>query len=186
MVENFLFCYIHYMKLDLDFDIEELKANFFAFFYKFKFRIVVFSSIFIVFAVGLSVYVRNDYYDRIDSSNKLIEYINGENNDFLKKKHGKKYNLVVKFLDNSKNPSKENFEKFSELDTYVFKNLFFFANKLWFFDEGEFDSYYESDKHPWSKLVKCCNVFYGKTESVKLNERDDYLITFLIGKGKKC
>lgn len=146
-------------------------------------RKIAYLSAFIFLILGAFVYKEySKYKSSIDSSNLLMDFIEGKNEDFLKKDHKGGYSLVKEFFINSKNPSSSNFEKFSKLDDIIFKNLFYFANNLYFCKRNEYSTYFEADRNPWSSIVRSSNVFCGKEEIIK--EKPSYLVYFLIGNGK--
>lgn len=172
--------------MNVDFDFENLKLYLIDFLNKWKIHVAVFLfALFSGLAVSLFA-IRKNYYDRINSSNQLIEYMQGENDDFLKSNHKGFYSTIKNIVINKQNPSFDKYNEFSLLDEYVFKNLFYFAKKLYFGKDDEFVSYYENDKNPWSKLMLSCNVFWSKSDGFSIKNKEEYLVNYLIGSGKKC
>jgi len=172
--------------MEFDFDLDQIKESFFGFFYKNK-KLIVVSVGFFVFVTTCAVtYFKIDYDSRITSSNHLIDYIYGENYDFLSKKHKSGYKLVKDILEYRKNPTMSDIDKFSKHDDYLFKNLFYFAKRLFFNYHDEYSSYYESDKNPWSKLIITAGVFNGERNIDLVKNKEEYLLIYAIGKGLQC
>jgi hypothetical protein len=135
-------------------------------------------SVFIVFSVVIIFIAKNNYEQKISSSNMLIDYINGKNELFLNKKHKKGYALIKDITISNKNPSKKDYDNFAKVDDYVFKNLFYFSKILYFNEKDAFHSYYENEKNPWSDLIIKSRVFNGEKEAkfVKNKELDIEII----------
>lgn len=172
--------------MDFDFNLDELKEKLSDLFYQNKSKI--FAGIFgllTIFAVIFTVY-KIDYSSRLKSSDSLIEYIYGENEDFISKKHKKGYAMIADFVKNKKDPKVEKFDEFANLDEFVLKNVFYFAKRLYFGYKDDFYMFFESNKNPWSKLFLITDIFYGEKDSDCVKQKDDYLISFLIGKGMQC
>lgn len=170
----------------MEFDFEDLQSVFLNFCYKNKKIILISFAVILSIVASVAVFLKNDYESRAASSVALIEYIDGKNDDFLKKKHKKGYKLIYDILESRKTPSIEQYDKFASLDSYVFKNLFFFSKKLYFGYSDDYESYYFSDSNPWNKLVKIAAVFNLQYDATSLNYQDDYFINFLVGRGVKC
>jgi|GEM_PF-3233842 len=172
--------------MDFDFDVDNFKEKLSDWYFYNKSKIFITAGFTLAFLVFGFVWYKIDYNSRVKSSDSLIEYIYGENDNFLKGKHRKGYGLISEFLKNKKNPSEEKFDEFAQLDEFVFKDLFYFSKRLYFGYRDDFYMFYESSKNPWSKLFFVTDIFYGEKTSDCVKQKDDYLISFLIGKGMQC
>ncbi len=170
----------------MELDFEKLKDDIFNFVYKNRLSLIGLSGIFCVFVFVGSIYFRNEHISRLNSSNQLIDYIEKRNDDFLKKNHKKGYTVIKEFIKNNNNPDEKVMDEFAKIDEFVFKNLFYFAKRIYFGKKDDFHNFYISDKHPWSKLMKTCDVFYNEQPEPIIPQKDDYLISFLIGRGVEC
>ena len=170
----------------MEFDFEEIKENLIDLFYKNKKRILIAGSCVFGLALIFCLFLKNDYDKRIASSNLLVDYINGENDEFMKRDHKMGYGLLKKVIEARDNPSVEKFDEFSKMDDYVFKSLFYFAKCLYFNYQDEYYSYYESDKNPWSNLIITAGVFNGSRSISLIKKKEEYLMIFAIGKGLQC
>ncbi len=170
----------------MEFDFEEFKGNAIDFFYKNKRNIFLGGSAFFALILIVGFFAKNSYDRQIVSSNMLIDYINGESDEFMKSNHKKGYALVKNIIESRKNPTIEKLDSFAKIDDYVFKNLFYFAKRLYFNYKDEYSSYYESEINPWSNLVITAGVFNGSRNVSLLKKKEEYMMIFAIGKGVKC
>lgn len=167
-------------------NIENIKMDAILFFTKYRSKIFASFGILALAGIGVFYKINKEKEASINSSNQLLDYIDGRSDDFLKSKHKKGYALIKEVIENRDNIAF--LDKCSKLDDFVFKNLFYFAKRISFCGTDEYATYYESPKNPWSKLVLSANEFCLKDLDTKLDnsirfDKPDYLILYLIGKG---
>ena len=122
--------------MNLDFD--DMKNFIMNFINQQKKILIPIFSVLIVSSVVVIFVAKNNYEQKISSSNMLIDYINGKNELFLNKKHKKGYSLIKDITISNKNPSKTDYDTFAKVDDYVFKNLFYFSKILYFNEKDAF------------------------------------------------
>ncbi len=168
------------------FDIEKTTSDLYNFFFKYKYKFLFLILCLFGFASFFIIKKNNEYLDKVNSSNQLLDYIFQNKEDFLSNEHNNSYSFVKKLVIYKKNPEEAVFDYFASFDEYVFKDLFYFSKQMQNFKKDGAYNLYISKNNPWKDLFLFLSVDNGNLNDYFLMSEKDLAFPLMVGFKKEC